>query len=62
MSLLKLPLLVDLQRKLGEIFLSITSCTSIIILGKYYKLVHRQNVVMVTLTTGKMFRVCTDSL
>jgi hypothetical protein len=32
MSVLKLPLLVELQQKLGELVLSITSCPSIIIL------------------------------
>jgi hypothetical protein len=32
MSVLKLPLLVDLQQKVGELVLSITSCLSIIIL------------------------------
>jgi hypothetical protein len=32
MSLLKLPFLADLQQKVGELVLSITSCTSIIIL------------------------------
>jgi hypothetical protein len=30
MSVLKLPLLVDLQHKVGELVLSITSCPSII--------------------------------
>jgi hypothetical protein len=33
-SVLKLPLLVDLQQNLGELVLSITSFNSIIILGK----------------------------
>jgi len=32
MSVLKVPLLVDLQQKVGELVLSITSCPSIIIL------------------------------
>jgi hypothetical protein len=32
MSMLKLPLLVDLQQKVGELVLSITSYPSIIIL------------------------------
>jgi len=32
MSVLKLPLLVDLQQKVGELVLSITSCLSVIIL------------------------------
>jgi hypothetical protein len=32
MSLLKLPLLVDFQQKVGELVLSITSCPTIIIL------------------------------
>jgi hypothetical protein len=32
MSVLKLPLSVDLQQKVGEIVISITSCPSIIIL------------------------------
>jgi hypothetical protein len=31
MSVLKVPLLVDLQQKVGEIVISITSCPSIII-------------------------------
>jgi hypothetical protein len=39
-SVLKLPLLVDLQQKVGELFLSITSCPTIIF------------VVMVTLITS----------
>jgi hypothetical protein len=32
MSVIKLPLLVDLQQKLGEFVLSITSCPSRIVL------------------------------
>jgi hypothetical protein len=32
MSVFKLPLLVDLQQKIGELDLSITSCPTIIIL------------------------------
>jgi hypothetical protein len=32
MSVLKLPLLVDLQQKAGELVISVTSCPSIIIL------------------------------
>jgi hypothetical protein len=32
MAVLKLPLLVDVQHKVGELVLSITSCPSIIIL------------------------------
>jgi hypothetical protein len=32
MSVLELPMLVDLQQKLGELVISITSCTSIITL------------------------------
>jgi hypothetical protein len=31
-SVLKLPLLVDLRQKVGEVVLSITSCSTIIIL------------------------------
>jgi hypothetical protein len=32
MSVLKLPLLVDLQQKVGELVLSMTSCPTIIVL------------------------------
>jgi hypothetical protein len=32
MSVLKLPLLVDLQQKVGELVLSIISCPTVIIL------------------------------
>jgi hypothetical protein len=53
MSVLKLPLLADLQQKVGELVLSITSHSSIIILGN--NLVHRKKVVMVILTIGIMF-------
>jgi hypothetical protein len=50
MSLLKLPLLVDFQRDVGQLVLSIISCPSFIIKKKRLK-----NVVMVTLNTGIMF-------
>jgi hypothetical protein len=33
MSVLKLPLLVDLQQKVGKLVISMTSCPSVIILG-----------------------------
>jgi hypothetical protein len=36
-SVLKLPLLVDLQHKAGELVLSITSCPSVIILENTLK-------------------------
>jgi hypothetical protein len=32
MSVLKLPLLVDLQQKVGELFISVTPCPSVITL------------------------------
>jgi hypothetical protein len=32
MSALKLPLLVDLQQKIGKLFFSVTSCPSVLIL------------------------------
>jgi hypothetical protein len=32
MSVLKLPLLVDLQQEVGELVISMTSCPSVIIL------------------------------
>jgi hypothetical protein len=38
MSVLKLPLLVDLQQKVGELVLSVTSCPTIIILENAYNL------------------------
>jgi hypothetical protein len=53
---LKLPLLVGLQHKVGELVLPITSCPTIIILEN--TLNHCvENVVMVSLTTGIMFLV-----
>jgi hypothetical protein len=51
-SLLKPPLLADLQQKVGELVLSITSCHIIIILENV--LVYRKNVVVTTLTTSIM--------
>jgi hypothetical protein len=60
MSVLKLTLLVDLQQKVGELVLSITSCPSIIILeNTYFKLVYIKNEVTVTLTTGILFLLFT---
>jgi hypothetical protein len=52
---LKLPLLSDIQQKVGELVFSITPCPSTVIWKKYFKLVYRKNVVMVTLTTVIMF-------
>jgi hypothetical protein len=57
MSVLKLPSLVDLQYKIGEVVLSTTSCPSIIISEN--TLVNKKNVLMVTLTTGIMFLLFT---
>jgi hypothetical protein len=37
MSVLKLPLLIDLQQKAGKLVVSITSCPSIIILENTLK-------------------------
>jgi hypothetical protein len=59
MSVLKLHLLVDIQQQVGEFFLSITSCPSIIYFRRSVKLVHRKNVVAVTLTTDIMFLLFT---
>jgi hypothetical protein len=42
MSVLKLPLLVNIQQKVGELVPSITSCASVIILKKYFKSVYRK--------------------
>jgi hypothetical protein len=54
MSVLKLPLLVDVQQKVGELafhkFFSFNHCSR-----KYFKLVRRRNVVVVSLTTDTMF-------
>jgi hypothetical protein len=58
MSVLKLPLLVDLQQKEGELVLSITSCPSVIILENALKLMYK-NVVILTFTTGIMFLLFT---
>jgi hypothetical protein len=55
MSVLKLPLLVDLQQKVGKLVLSITSCASVIILENTLNECIEKNVVMLTLTTGIMF-------
>jgi hypothetical protein len=53
MSVLKLPLLVDVQQKVGQLafykFFSFNHCSR-----KYFKLVRRRNVVMVSLTTDTM--------
>jgi hypothetical protein len=58
MSVLKLPLLVELQQKVGELVLSVTSCPETIILetdlNQYVK-----NVVMVALTRDIMFLLLT---
>jgi hypothetical protein len=50
MSELKLSLLADLERKVGELVISVISCPSIFISEN--TLACRKNVVMVTLTTG----------
>jgi hypothetical protein len=44
---MSVPLLVNLQQKVGEIVLSITSCPSINF-RKYVKLLYRKNVVMMS--------------
>jgi hypothetical protein len=54
LSVLKLPLLLDLQQKVCELVLSITSCPSIIILE------NTLNLVVVTLTVGIMFLLFTS--
>jgi hypothetical protein len=54
MTVLKLPLLDDLQQKVRELVLSITSCPTIIILETALNLCE-ENVVMVALTMGTMF-------
>jgi hypothetical protein len=51
MSVLNLPLLVDLQHRVGELILPTTLYPSIIILENTLN-VYRKNMVMVTLTTG----------
>jgi hypothetical protein len=53
MSVLKLPLLVDLQQKVGELLLFAAFCPSLFY--KTFKFVYRKNVVMATVTTGIMF-------
>jgi hypothetical protein len=50
----KLPLFSDLQQKVGELVLSIT-CPSIIILENTLNSCIEKNVVMVTLATGMFF-------
>jgi hypothetical protein len=54
MFVLKLSMLVDLQQKVGEVVISITSCPSVIILYKFFTLMYINNVVTVTSTTGIM--------
>jgi hypothetical protein len=50
MSLLKRPLLVGLEQKVGELVLAIAYCR------KYFKLVNtKKKVVIVTLTTGIVY-------
>jgi hypothetical protein len=51
MSMLKLPFLVDLQQKVGN-FLSFNNYFK-----KYFKLVCRNTVVVITLATGVMFHL-----
>jgi hypothetical protein len=56
MSVLKLHFLVDLQQKVGELVLSITSSpTYNHYFRKCFKLVYRKHVVITTLTTGISF-------
>jgi hypothetical protein len=50
---MSVPLLVNLQQKVGELVLSITSCPRINF-RKYVKLLYRKNVVTMSLTTGIM--------
>jgi hypothetical protein len=58
MSVLNLPLLIDLQ-KIGELVLPVTFCPSIIILENALNQCIEKNVVVVTLTTGIMFLLFT---
>jgi hypothetical protein len=58
MSVLKLPFLVDLPQKVGDLLLSVTSSFNPYF-RKYFELVYRKNVVIVTLTTGTMFLLFT---
>jgi hypothetical protein len=51
MSIIKLPLLVDLQEKAGKLVISITFCPSVIILENALSKC-KKNVVTATLTTG----------
>jgi hypothetical protein len=57
MSALKLPLLVDLQQKVVELVLSITSCHANIILQNNLNVY--KNVVMLTSTNSIMFLLFT---
>jgi hypothetical protein len=59
MSVLKLHLSVDLEQKVGELVISITSCSSIIILENTLSQCAEKNVAMVTLTTDIMFLLFT---
>jgi hypothetical protein len=52
---LKLPLLVGLQEKGGELIIPVTSCPTIIILEKNFKFVYAKNVAFVTLITDTAF-------
>jgi hypothetical protein len=54
----KLPLFVDMQQGVGELVLFKTSCLSVIILEKYFKLACRKKF-MVALTTGIMLLLFT---
>jgi hypothetical protein len=58
-SVPNLPLLTDLEQKVGELVLSITPSPSIIIFIEYFKLEYRKNVVIVTLATGIIFSLFT---
>jgi hypothetical protein len=51
----KTALLVDLRQKVGKLVLCITFLCFSHYFRKYFKLVYRKNVVIVTLTTGIMF-------
>jgi RsiW-degrading membrane proteinase PrsW (M82 family) len=59
MSVLKLPLFADLQQKVGELVLSITSCLQSLFYKMLERCVQKKNVVMVTLITGIMFLLFT---
>jgi hypothetical protein len=57
MSVLKLPLLVDLQQKVGELFFFHNFLSFNHYFRKHFKLVYSKNVVTVTLTAGTVFHL-----